>query len=128
MYVIMCQLLWSFFLGSLSVPTLTSNKSPSLGESVTLACSSFSTTIPDDLPLVYTWQVDGATNPADARYIYSTSRATLTVSGVQKSDADKVFTCMAQEQGSQITSNSSNQLRITVLCMYTVCILIVYIY
>ncbi|XP_052805577.1 hemicentin-1-like isoform X4 [Mya arenaria] len=88
-----------FVLGSPDQPSLSSNKDPSIGESVIVTCSSTSTTTPKNhgLSLSYTWTIYGQTNPAGTRYTYSASGHQLTISIVQKTDNTIVLKCSATE-------------------------------
>ncbi|XP_060553988.1 carcinoembryonic antigen-related cell adhesion molecule 5-like [Ruditapes philippinarum] len=80
-------------------PTVTVNKTPSVGESVTLTCSSTSTTTPSNhsLSLTYSWRVDNTGNPGGTKYTYTSRKDKLTVSKIVKEDANKQFTCTATE-------------------------------
>ncbi|XP_060602041.1 carcinoembryonic antigen-related cell adhesion molecule 5-like [Ruditapes philippinarum] len=88
-----------YILGTPRKPTVTVNKTPSVGESVTLTCSSTSTTIPSNhsLSLTYSWRVDNTDNPGGAKYTYTPSKDKLTVNNIEKEDANKQFTCTATE-------------------------------
>ncbi|XP_060599472.1 hemicentin-1-like, partial [Ruditapes philippinarum] len=80
-------------------PTVSVNKTPSVGESVTLTCSSTSTTTPSNhsLSLTYSWKVDNTDNPGGAKYTYTPSKNKLTVNNIVQEDANKQFTCSATE-------------------------------
>ncbi|WAR06673.1 CEAM1-like protein [Mya arenaria] len=88
-----------YVLGSPNQPTVSSTKIPSVGENVIVTCRSSSTTTPPNhgLSLSYEWTINGQTNPASARYTYSTSRHQLTISNVQKTDSTTVLQCSATE-------------------------------
>ncbi|XP_060599665.1 carcinoembryonic antigen-related cell adhesion molecule 5-like, partial [Ruditapes philippinarum] len=88
-----------YILGTPRKPTVTVNKTPSVGESVTLTCSSTSTTTPSNhsLSLTYSWRVDNTDNPGGAKYTYTPSKDKLTVNNIVKEDANKQFTCTAKE-------------------------------
>ncbi|XP_060580488.1 CD166 antigen-like, partial [Ruditapes philippinarum] len=99
-----------YMLGIPRKPTVTVNKTPSVGESAILTCSSTSTTIPSNhsLSLKYSWRVNNIENPAGTKYSYTTSKDKLTVSNILKEDANIQFTCSATEDVTDgYTSNSS---------------------
>jgi hypothetical protein len=95
------------------------NKTPSVGESAILTCSSTSTTTPSNhsLSLKYSWRVNNIDNPTGAKYSYTTSKDKLTVSNILKEDAKKQFTCTATEDVTDgYTSNSSEPFSFDVHC------------
>ncbi|XP_060565811.1 cell adhesion molecule 3-like [Ruditapes philippinarum] len=99
-----------YMLGIPRRPILTGNKTPYVGESATLTCSSTSTTIPSNhsLSLKYFWRVNNIDNPAGAKYSYTPSKDKLIVSNILKGDANKKFTCLATEDVTDgYTSNCS---------------------
>ncbi|XP_060604516.1 carcinoembryonic antigen-related cell adhesion molecule 5-like [Ruditapes philippinarum] len=88
-----------YILGTPRKPTVTVNKTPSVGESVTLTCSSTSTTTPSNhsLSLTYSWRVNNTYNPDGMKYSYTPNKDKLTVNNILKEDANKQFTCTATE-------------------------------
>ena len=106
------------FKGEPTKPSITVNKIPVEGESVTLTCSSTSTTTPRDpnLRMMYTWK-DGNKIASDTRFTYSDTKNKLTISNVARNDVNKQFTCTAKEDTSiAITSSSSDSKTIDVYC------------
>ncbi|XP_053396505.1 uncharacterized protein LOC128556224 [Mercenaria mercenaria] len=85
---------------------------PNVGSSMTLTCTSTSTTRPynHSLSLTYNWKVNDVYNPSGTRYTYSTSRKTLTLLRIEQDDIDKQFTCSSTENVNDgYTSNNSVQ-------------------
>ncbi|XP_060565437.1 hemicentin-1-like, partial [Ruditapes philippinarum] len=106
-----------YILGAPRKPTVTVNKAPSVGESVTLTCSSTSTTTPSNhsLSLTYSWRVDTTDNPGGAKYTYTSSKDKLTVKNIVKEDVNKQFTCTATEVATGgYTSSRSDTLSLDV--------------
>lgn len=64
-----------------------------------MTCKSNSTTAPTNhsLTMLYSWAVDGVTNPTDKRYSYSPTRHILTISSALEEDALKAFVCQSKE-------------------------------
>uniref|UniRef100_A0A8C5QD95 Ig-like domain-containing protein n=1 Tax=Leptobrachium leishanense TaxID=445787 RepID=A0A8C5QD95_9ANUR len=86
---------------SVSQVTLSNNaSSPVLAEkeSVALTCSSLGT------DLSYSWQLDGAALPKNARYLLTGSNSTLVISPVTRNDQG-VFTCIVANYLNNETSN-----------------------
>ncbi|XP_060582487.1 carcinoembryonic antigen-related cell adhesion molecule 6-like [Ruditapes philippinarum] len=105
-----CNSLYMLGRGIPKKPTVTVNKTPSVGESAILTCSSTSTTTPSyhSLSLKYSWRVNNIENPTSTKYSYTPSKDKLTVSNILKEDANKQFTCTASEDVTDgYTSNIS---------------------
>lgn len=86
-----------------------------------MTCESHSTTVPGNhsLKMIYNWIIYGSVNPTESRYIYSTTKHTLTVSDIRKTDASMSFICQSRENVSDgIISNRSESVKIAVMCMY----------
>jgi hypothetical protein len=86
-----------------------------------MTCSSTSTSKPRDpnLRMMYNWLVDNNNIPSDSRYTYSSTRNKLTISNINRNDANKNFTCTAKEDVSNAyTSTSSDSLKLNVYCEY----------
>ncbi|XP_053396503.1 hemicentin-1-like isoform X2 [Mercenaria mercenaria] len=101
-----------YILGIPSKAKISVNENPNVGSSMTLTCTSTSTTTPNNhsLSLTYNWKVNDVYNPSGTRYIYSTSRKTLTLLRVEQNDIDKQFTCSSTENVIDgYTSNNSDQ-------------------
>ncbi|XP_060580489.1 peroxidasin homolog [Ruditapes philippinarum] len=101
-----------YMLGIPRKPTVTVNKTPSVGESAILTCSSTSTTTPSNhsLSLKYSWRVNNIDNPTGTKYSYTTSKDKLTVSNILKEDANKQLTCSATEDVTDGYTSSSSEI------------------
>ncbi|XP_052803517.1 uncharacterized protein LOC128233735 isoform X2 [Mya arenaria] len=88
-----------FIIGPPNTPTISSNKDPFVGETVTVTCKSTSTTTPSNhgLRMLYNWTISGQINPVEPRYTYSASRNQIDISNVRKTDNVMVMKCSATE-------------------------------
>ncbi|WAR06577.1 PXDNL-like protein [Mya arenaria] len=98
-----------YLIGTPNYPSISVNRLPHTGQTVTLTCQCTSTTDPPGhgLAMSFAWKKDGVTLTSGGRFTLLTqTTATLTITNVQRNDELSQFTCTASEEMG-MTSNSN---------------------